>query len=208
MGQNSTDISYQFGQMGSAHTDLASQLRPPKGMVIIAIQFLGNNTLSELTAEITENNIEYVGTAAAAHDTGDFTTTGHNNNGNADHDTGEITLGAASPLIKPGMIVESATLCPYSASDPFVVLSHDGTTTAEGLVIAKKSSPHLAVDHAGNVAGGAAENMFFFHERTSGFGGIAISGVKFPKGMIIYGRWTSVTPAVDTDGGIIAYFGY
>lgn len=29
----------------------------------------------------------------------------------------------------------------------------------------------------------------------------------FPKGMTIYGRWTAVTAASDTDGGIILYLG-
>jgi hypothetical protein len=40
-----------------------------------------------------------------------------------------------------------------------------------------------------------------------GDGGLAISGAKFPKGSTIYGRWTSVTPAADADGGVIVYFG-
>ncbi len=30
---------------------------------------------------------------------------------------------------------------------------------------------------------------------------------KFPKGLTIFGRWTSVTPTADADGGIICYFG-
>jgi len=34
------------------------------------------------------------------------------------------------------------------------------------------------------------------------------SGTTFPKGMTIYGRWTSFTPsAASTSGGIIFYFG-
>ena len=40
-----------------------------------------------------------------------------------------------------------------------------------------------------------------------GDGGLAISGAKFSAGSTIYGRWTSVTPAADADGGIIVYFG-
>jgi len=36
---------------------------------------------------------------------------------------------------------------------------------------------------------------------------LALSGAKFPAGSTIYGRWTSVTPAADADGGIIVYFG-
>ena len=35
------------------------------------------------------------------------------------------------------------------------------------------------------------------------------SGTKFPKGLTIYGRWTSVDPsAASTTGGMIFYFGH
>ena len=43
-----------------------------------------------------------------------------------------------------------------------------------------------------------------------GDGGLALptsSGAKFIAGTTIYGRWTSVTPAADADGGVICYFG-
>jgi len=40
-----------------------------------------------------------------------------------------------------------------------------------------------------------------------GDGGLALSGASFPAGSTIYGRWTSVTPTAETDGGIIVYFG-
>ena len=40
-----------------------------------------------------------------------------------------------------------------------------------------------------------------------GDGGLAISGAKFSAGSTIYGRWTSITPAADADGGVIVYFG-
>ena len=45
-------------------------------------------------------------------------------------------------------------------------------------------------------------------ETGTGSGGVVITATnKFPKGITIYGRWTSVTPAADNDGGIICYFG-
>ena len=43
--------------------------------------------------------------------------------------------------------------------------------------------------------------------QVEGSGGIILSGAKFPAGLTIYGRWTSVTPAADATGGIICYFG-
>ena len=34
------------------------------------------------------------------------------------------------------------------------------------------------------------------------------SATSFPKGVTIYGRWSSVTPPASTTGGVIFYFGY
>ena len=45
-------------------------------------------------------------------------------------------------------------------------------------------------------------------ETGEGSGGVVIDSSNiFPKGLTIYGRWTSVTPTADSDGGIICYFG-
>ena len=55
MGINSTEVAYGFGQLGSAYTDLAKPIVPPQGMVIIAIQFLADNTPTVLTPEKLDN---------------------------------------------------------------------------------------------------------------------------------------------------------
>jgi len=189
MGINSTEVSYQFGQMGSAHTDLASQLRPPKGMVIVAIQFLGANILTELTAELQDPEAaEFVGTAVAAHDTGDITETCQTSGAST-----ELAIGGACPAIKVGMIIESQgdTDIPYSLTNPTTVVSYNG---CDEVIM---SATHTVSSQA----------VGFFSQRGSGFGGIAMSGINFPASSTIYGRWTSVTPAADPDGGIICYFG-
>ena len=225
MGQNSTEVAYGFGQFGCAITDSTSlDLKPPKGLVIVAITSLSDITFDAnggLVAEIARPGIKagadrpgWISTEHEAHGFGEVVhtdgavITGHNNNGNADHDTGEITLSNASDKIKKGMIIESATLCPPSDTDPFVVLSHDGATAAEGLVIAKKSNPDVAVDHAGNVAGGAAESLFFYHADGVGHqgqGGLEMDASdSIPSGVTIYGRWTKMNLA---GGRAIAYFG-
>ena len=116
MGINSTEISYQFGQLGSAYCDAASAVTPPSGKVIIAIYFIQDNILSALVSEDPEM---YVNTVQAAHEQ----------------------------------------------------------------------------DNAGS------------NNQDHGDGGLAISGAKFKGGSTIFGRWTSVTPAADADGGIICYFG-
>ena len=51
MGQNSTEVAYGFGQMGSVFTNLAAPVYPPKDHVIIAIQCLADSTFSVLETE-------------------------------------------------------------------------------------------------------------------------------------------------------------
>ena len=51
MGQNSTDVAYGFGQLGSVFTNLAYPVYPPKDHVIVAIQFLADNTPTSMETE-------------------------------------------------------------------------------------------------------------------------------------------------------------
>tara|TARA_R100001086_G_scaffold145020_1_gene76556 strand:+ start:303 stop:656 length:354 start_codon:yes stop_codon:yes gene_type:complete len=116
MGINSTEVAYQFGQLGSAYCDTATAVTPPSGKVIIAIFFIADNTPTALVAEDPEM---YFNTAQKAHE--------------------------------------------------------------------QDNAGSNATDH--------------------GDGGLQLSGAKFPGGSTIFGRWTSVTPEADSDGGIICYFG-
>ena len=121
MGSNSTEVSYAFGQLGSAYCDTNTEVKPPAGKVIVAIYFIQDNTPTALVADNdSANGLEYVGTEEAAHDV-------------------------------------------------------------------------ASVDDRGN--------------GKSGSGGLTLSGAKFRGGSTIFGRWTSVTPQADEDGGIICYFG-
>ena len=52
MGINSQNVSYGFGQMGSGHIKAAaSDLAPPHGRVIVAIQMLDTVSFSSLVAD-------------------------------------------------------------------------------------------------------------------------------------------------------------
>ena len=51
MGINSTEVSYGFGQMGSVFTNLVAPVYPPKDHVIVAIQFLAENTPTVMETE-------------------------------------------------------------------------------------------------------------------------------------------------------------
>ncbi len=76
MGINSTQVSYSFGQMGSAHIKAAaSDLIPPYGRVIVAITMLDAVKFDQLvadtsyasskvdTAGVLGDGVEYFGTA-------------------------------------------------------------------------------------------------------------------------------------------------
>ena len=63
MGINSTETSYNFGQLGSAYLlTKANTLTPPDGMVIIAIQCLATTEFDVLTPETTKAGLTYSGT--------------------------------------------------------------------------------------------------------------------------------------------------
>ncbi len=77
---NSQEVSYQFGQLGSAHITAATNtVTPPNGMVIVAIQFLEDNRIDILTPDDSTsvkyganapNNKAFVGLGAKANDNG------------------------------------------------------------------------------------------------------------------------------------------
>ena len=60
MGINSTEVSYSFGQLGSAHmhNDNSETLTPPDGMVIVAITMIDATAFDVLTAD-TSNSVVY-----------------------------------------------------------------------------------------------------------------------------------------------------
>jgi len=76
MGQNSTEVAYGFGQLGSMFLDGTAAASPPTGMVFIAITCLTDvtfDTTGGLLADTTNtaNGLEYMGTDVAAHNATD-----------------------------------------------------------------------------------------------------------------------------------------
>ena len=51
MGINSTEVAYNFGQLGSGFCDTTGAFTPPTGKVIVAISFLADTALSALVAD-------------------------------------------------------------------------------------------------------------------------------------------------------------
>ncbi len=53
---NSTEVNYTFGQMGSVFTNLAKPVYPPKDHVIVAVQFLADNTPTAMLTETLDSS--------------------------------------------------------------------------------------------------------------------------------------------------------
>jgi len=73
MGINSTEVSYNFGQLGSAYTTASSdEILPPTNKVWIAITMLEDTVFDSsagLTADIpVSGSDQYIGTEQPAHD--------------------------------------------------------------------------------------------------------------------------------------------
>ena len=71
MGQNSTEVAYGFGQLGSLFNDGTAAWTPPTGKVFVAITMLADTTFDTSAGLVADNDttagIEYAGTDTAAH---------------------------------------------------------------------------------------------------------------------------------------------
>ena len=215
MGQNSTEVAYGFGQMGSVFQNLAKPVYPPKDHVIVAIQILADQKLTELhtetldtmgpqfiTTEGTEaNDANYIGVTEAAAD-GAGTT------------AGVVTIGAANTKIKKGQYVLIAadgddidSGLTVDAGAGHLTPIYQGPN-AQGIVVKSISGTTLTLSNADGSAFDASNldtgNTLYFLDEVHGVGGTATDSVVFPKGVSLYGRWTTIVPSA---APIICYFG-
>ena len=94
MGQNSVEVAYGFGQMGSVFTNAATQVVAPTDRVIVAIQFLADTTFDELSPESGTAGI-CVGDAAGEKGAGAEVAITGATNGNVGARGGQIINAAA-----------------------------------------------------------------------------------------------------------------
>tara|TARA_R110002020_G_scaffold132409_1_gene295662 strand:- start:1544 stop:2128 length:585 start_codon:yes stop_codon:yes gene_type:complete len=192
---NSTEVSYGFGQLGSIHCQTANSVYPPKGMVIIAIQFLADNTPTVLRTEsaaaranLGADGFQCLSTEFATHGSGDAQQALVDASISAVH-----TLTGANAEITVGMQAYSNTedLCinKYLGVPPTIVTKVSGTDISFNRRLTAASTTLTFSNHTGQ-------------------GGEDATGILYPKGMTIYGRWTEVKPSADADGGVICYLGY
>ena len=233
MGQNSTEVAYGFGQLGSVFTNLAYPVYPPKDHVIVAIQFLADNIPTALETETLDTGGPQFPThqddqlaADGGPDANFAGVTWAAATGAGTVATGVIPIAdvIANNRIKPGQIViigddaaedidtgiaidaAAGNITPvYSGPNArwMEVVSLSGGTYGTSLVVKEVGTPVTGegiaeIDHIDSA------NQLYFLDSEHGAGGTTIEGVTFPKGVTIYGRWTSVTPAA---APVICYFG-
>ena len=225
MGQNSTEVSYGFGQLGSVFTNLAKPVFPPKDHVIIAIQFLADNTPTVMETE----TLDSVGPQFPTHQDDELGSAG----GPDANYLGVVEAPATSGVAATGVITLTAEIAATNAlikPGQIVLIGADGDSidagitvdTAAGhidpiyqgpnkqyLEVVSISGTALTVKGVGkgttaNLGSIDTSNTLYFLDGYHGAGGTTTESVVFPKGVTIYGRWTTFTPSA---APVICYFG-
>ena len=211
MGQNSTEVAYGFGQLGSVFTNLAKPVFPPKDHVIVAVQFLADNTPTVMLTETLDSQgpnfpgtddteataANYLGVTEAAVANTTYTTVFLTD------DT--VELSAANTKIKVGQYVLNVN--DADTIDAGLTVDTDTPTPVysgpnkQGITVTKVNGEFISTSAA--ITPTASQTLVFLDEQ-HGAGGTTMESVVFPRGITIYGRWTTVTPSA---APVICYFG-
>ena len=223
MGINSTEVAYGFGQMGSAYTDLAQTIIPPKDHVIVAIQFLADNVPTVMLPEkLDQTGPNFPAISAATNTLLDAADNNYFNfNGiwsssicDAAKATGaEITLEdipADLNRIKVGQYVLLVNETATSATVDMVIQTgqtpypiYNGPNAQGVYVTAWDGASKVKLSGDIDTSSTTGQALVFLDEN-HGAGGTTVASQTFPKGLTIYGRWVAFKPAT---GGVICYFG-
>ena len=190
MGQNSTEVAYGFGQFGSALSQLAANtITAPEGHVIVAIQFLDDTSLSALVAE---DSKVFMNTAAASH-RGEYTRTVNQGASTTNKIIFDSETNEAAGARVGDYVYDSTGIL----HGVITLLDPDGNNTSE-------------IQISNSVAITDDEILHFSSKAlpVGGGGQQLASADVFPKGLTIYGRWTSASLQADAaTAGMICYFG-
>ena len=223
MGQNSTEVAYGFGQMGSAYSDVDNVIIPPKDHVIVAIQFLDDNTPTVLTPEkLDEQGPGFLaitdGLDAHAEIAGNnyFNFNGVHTSKIADAAVAagaDITLETVpSPLsrIKVGNYVLLVNETASEADTDMVIQTgqtpypiYNGPSQQGVYVTEWDGASKVRLSGAIDTSSTTDQSLVFLDE-FHGAGGITCTSQVYPKGITIYGRWVAFKPST---AGVICYFG-
>ena len=231
MGQNSTEVAYQFGQMGSAFANIAAApIYPPKDHVIVAVHCMGLTTFSSLETE----TLDSMGPQFLTHQVDELASAG----GPDANYLGVVEAPATSGVAATGVITLSGDIAATNAlikPGQVVLIGNDNDDINSGIEI-DAAAGHIEPIYQGpnkqwlevvSISGGgtgtvlvtvkgvgagttanlgsiATSNTLYFLDSYHGAGGTPIDAFVFPAGATIYGRWTTV----DLDSGlVIAYIG-
>ena len=212
----------QLGQYGSAYTDIAQVIVPPKDMVIVAIHFLAANTPTVLTPEILDRNGP--GSIAISGSTSDHVDATGNNyfnfNGVWASEVADTSVTAGSdvtletPAVPVGRIQvgqyvllvngdadeSGATAMTIDAETPTPIYSGPNAQGVKVTAYDNVSKVQLSADITPT-----SDQALIFLDEQHGAGGITAAGQAYPANSTIHGRWTAVKPSA---AGTICYFGY
>ena len=219
MGINSTEVSYGFGQLGSAYSDIAQVIVPPKDHVIVAITFLADNTPTELTPEkldrqgpgyiaisgstsddieVADNNYFNFNGVHASHVT-DGTIAAGSNVTLATSGVGRVRVGQYVLLVNDDADESGATAQTIDTAETPVPI-YNGPNKQGVKVTSFNGTTTVTLDAQIT----PSSQALIFLDEQHGAGGIIANGQEYPAGTTIYGRWTQFTPST---GGVICYFG-
>ena len=227
MGINSTGVAYNFGQLGSAYTDLAAQIIvPPKDHVIVAIQAV---TTADVTPTIllpeqldgSGPNFPHFGledssaTFIAAANTGNINGVVSVALTDSGSDIATVALSAgANTKVKPGQFVLLVNANAQVDGDPALAIDTQTPTpiyngpNARGVKISKVDGANVTLVGHGNTAFAGlspSSQMLICIDEQHGAGSMDATGLVIAGGTTIYGRWSSFAT---TDGDpAICYFG-
>ena len=224
---NSQGVAYNFGQMGSAYTDLAAQIIvPPKDHVIVAIQAPTDTDVAPtiLLPEQLDGsgpNFPHFGLEDSDATFIDAANTGNINgvvsvaltNSGSDITTVELSAGA-NAKVKPGQFVLLVNATAQVDGDPALVIDSQTPTpiyngpNARGVKISKVDGANVTVEgHGATAFAGLSPStqMLICIDEYHGAGGMDATGLVIAGGTTIYGRWTSF--ATTNGDPAICYFG-
>jgi hypothetical protein len=218
MGINSTEVSYGFGQLGSAYSDIAQVIVPPKDHVIVAITFLADNTPTELTPEkldrqgpgyiaisgstgddieVADNNYFNFNGVHASHVT-DGTIAAGSNVTLATSGAGRVRVGQYVLLVNDDADESGATAQTIDSETPVPI--YNGPNKQGVKVTSFNGTTTVTLDAQIT----PSSQALIFLDEYHGAGGITAASQVFPAGLTIYGRWTAFKPSA---AGVICYFG-
>ena len=210
MGINSTGTSYNFGQLGSVTCQTATPIVPPQGMVITAIQFLADNTPTVLKSEnLGATGPNFFSTEAADHI--NFNGVTEVNVTDGTYAAGaNITIASAYTKIKVGqyvlLIAQGDTIDNGITVDSETPIPIYGGPSNQGVFVTAYANTTTSLQLSVQIT--PSSQSLVFLDNYNGAGGNDATGITYPKGLTIVGRYTTITPEADADGGVICYFGY